>query len=451
MVLNLIDAPSTIVLAGAIAGAVGARASRAARRREQRSVWSRRPWRPSPLASRSLALRTRLARRHPAGAREGPVRAPGARRLRALELLLAHRRWRSRRVDRARPCGGRRRRCRARSRAEQVGSTSTALAGTQMYHYDGTRDSIEFLRYDLVNLAYNLPGHSQGRGSSASAADATCSRRTSSASSEIVGVELNPIFIDLHTHEPFYRDFSNLTALPNLQLYVDDARSWFASTDEKFDLIQMSMIDTWAATGAGAFTLSENGLYTLEGWRAFLDRLNDDGVFTVSRWYSPRRRERDRAHDQPGDGRAARRRRRRRAPAPVRRARAERIATLVLSKRPFTAAQLALLNAECGAARASTSCSRRTSRPSRSCSPRSSRARTSRPRPRGGGRLPRSDRADRQPAVLLQPAPLLGASPADGRCGAALGRAASAAAWSTGNLLRHRRAHARSWSSRSRP
>jgi hypothetical protein len=49
----------------------------------------------------------------------------------------------------------------------------------------------------------------------------------------------------------------------------------------------MSMIDTWAATGAGAFSLSENGLYTLEGWRAFLKTLNGNGIFTVSRWYSP--------------------------------------------------------------------------------------------------------------------------------------------------------------------
>ena len=49
----------------------------------------------------------------------------------------------------------------------------------------------------------------------------------------------------------------------------------------------MSMIDTWAATGAGAFSLSENGLYTLEGWRAFLSTLNDRGFFTVSRWYNP--------------------------------------------------------------------------------------------------------------------------------------------------------------------
>ena len=49
----------------------------------------------------------------------------------------------------------------------------------------------------------------------------------------------------------------------------------------------MSLIDTWAATGAGAFTLSENGLYTVEAWRIFLERLTSDGVFTVSRWYAP--------------------------------------------------------------------------------------------------------------------------------------------------------------------
>jgi spermidine synthase len=76
---------------------------------------------------------------------------------------------------------------------------------------------------------------------------------------DITGVELNPIFIDLHVGNPFYREFSNLTKLPKLSLNVDDARSWFASTKEKFDLVQMSMIDTWAATGAGAFSLSENG------------------------------------------------------------------------------------------------------------------------------------------------------------------------------------------------
>jgi hypothetical protein len=47
------------------------------------------------------------------------------------------------------------------------------------------------------------------------------------------------------------------------------------------------LIDTWAATGAGAFTLSENGLYTVEAWQMFLEKLTPTGILSVSRWYSP--------------------------------------------------------------------------------------------------------------------------------------------------------------------
>ena len=42
-----------------------------------------------------------------------------------------------------------------------------------------------------------------------------------------------------------------------------------------------------AATGAGAFSLTENSLYTVEGWKVFLDRLKSDGILTVTRWYNP--------------------------------------------------------------------------------------------------------------------------------------------------------------------
>jgi hypothetical protein len=156
-------------------------------------------------------------------------------------------------------------------------------------------------------------------------------------------VELNPIFINLLTKDPFYKNFSNVTAVPNLKLHVDDARSWFASTNEKFDLVQMSMIDTWAATGAGAFSLSENGLYTLEGWRAFFGTLNDDGIFTVSRWYRPGNI--DETGRMIGLATAIL------LDAGVKDARpqmfvgsAGKIATLVLSKKPFTTEQLRILH-----------------------------------------------------------------------------------------------------------
>ncbi|MCX7015576.1 MAG: hypothetical protein NTW86_23990, partial [Candidatus Sumerlaeota bacterium] len=38
--------------------------------------------------------------------------------------------------------------------------------------------------------------------------------------------------------------------------------------------------------GAGAYSFSENALYTMEAWKLFLSRLKDNGLFSVSRWHS---------------------------------------------------------------------------------------------------------------------------------------------------------------------
>jgi hypothetical protein len=69
-------------------------------------------------------------------------------------------------------------------------------------------------------------------------------------------------------------------------LVHDEGRAYLTRSREQFDVLQMSLVDTWAATGAGAFTLSENGLYTREAWHIFLDRLTPTGVISVSRWFS---------------------------------------------------------------------------------------------------------------------------------------------------------------------
>jgi hypothetical protein len=98
-----------------------------------------------------------------------------------------------------------------------------------------------------------------------------------------VGIDVNPIFISLLKNE--YRDFVRIADREEVKLIVDDARSYLSRSDEKFSVLQMSLVDTWAATGAGAMTLSENALYTVEAWKVFLDRLEPDGLFTVSRWY----------------------------------------------------------------------------------------------------------------------------------------------------------------------
>jgi len=105
---------------------------------------------------------------------------------------------------------------------------------------------------------------------------------------DITGVEINPIFVKLLTQKTGFTDFTNLTKLEGVKFVLDEGRSWFARTKQTFDIIQMSLIDTWAATGTGAFSLTENGLYTVEAWKIFLNRLTPEGVYTVSRWYNPK-------------------------------------------------------------------------------------------------------------------------------------------------------------------
>jgi hypothetical protein len=174
----------------------------------------------------------------------------------------------------------------ARVVAEQRHLSIDGGAGTIMPHFTGDNDEVSFLRYDITNLVY--AARNTGR---AAVIGVGSGRDLLSAHvfgfHDITGVELNPAFIDFLTDPRKLRGYAGIADLPGMRLIVDEGRSWFARTGEKFDLIQMSMIDTFAATAAGAFSLSENGLYTVDGWRIFLSALKPDGLFTVSRWHAP--------------------------------------------------------------------------------------------------------------------------------------------------------------------
>lgn len=170
--------------------------------------------------------------------------------------------------------------------AEQVDLFIDGDAGTTAYRFRGNFDEVGFLPYDVTNLAYFLPGRERGV-----VVGVGGGRDVLSAAffglKEITGVELNPILVDLQTKADGLMPFTNLAAIPGVRFVADEGRSWLARSRESFDVIQMSLVDTWAATGAGAFTLSENGLYTVDAWKIFLSRLTPKGVLTVSRWYEP--------------------------------------------------------------------------------------------------------------------------------------------------------------------
>jgi hypothetical protein len=56
------------------------------------------------------------------------------------------------------------------------------------------------------------------------------------------------------------------------------------AAQQQFDVVQMTLVDTWASTAAGAFALSENNLYTVEAFREYFDHLKPDGMIAITRW-----------------------------------------------------------------------------------------------------------------------------------------------------------------------
>ena len=102
----------------------------------------------------------------------------------------------------------------------------------------------------------------------------------------ITAVEVNPIIArDVMSSERFVAFSQGIYQQPGVKLVVDEGRSFIRSSRARYDLIQATMVDTWAATAAGAFALTENNLYTVEAFDDYVNHLNDDGVLTMTRWY----------------------------------------------------------------------------------------------------------------------------------------------------------------------
>ncbi len=63
-----------------------------------------------------------------------------------------------------------------------------------------------------------------------------------------------------------------------------EGRHAIRGSDRDFDVIVMHAIDTWTASSQGAYSLTENFLYTREAFRDYLSKLRPDGVIGVRRW-----------------------------------------------------------------------------------------------------------------------------------------------------------------------
>ena len=158
---------------------------------------------------------------------------------------------------------------------------STGIADFDFAHL--TPDNLRDLLHQGISLPYNIrPGARTliiGPGGGWDVA-----RALASGSHDITGVEINPIIANTIMREKFPDLSRHLYERPDVHIYVEDGRSYVRRSREKYQVLQATLVDTWASTAAGAFALSENNLYTTEAFRDYLDHLTYDGMISITRW-----------------------------------------------------------------------------------------------------------------------------------------------------------------------
>lgn len=100
---------------------------------------------------------------------------------------------------------------------------------------------------------------------------------------QIRGVEINPSIVK--AVKTRFADFAgNIYNLPNVNLIVGEGRHVINRDPERYDLIQLSGVDTLSGAQASSYSFSESYLYTAEAFDAFLEHLTGNGMVSFLRF-----------------------------------------------------------------------------------------------------------------------------------------------------------------------
>ena len=102
----------------------------------------------------------------------------------------------------------------------------------------------------------------------------------------VTGVDINPLIAGTIMKGRYKHLSDGLYDDPRVTIQIDEGRSFIRRSSQRFAIIQATLVDTWAATASGAFALTENTLYTIEAFTDYYDHLSQDGVLTMSRWWT---------------------------------------------------------------------------------------------------------------------------------------------------------------------
>src|SRR5262245_35710371 len=156
-----------------------------------------------------------------------------------------------------------------------------ANAGTVLVNFSDHPEALEILRRSMYSAAVRLKPDARvlvigvGGGNDVWAALAAGAR-------SVRGIELNAPIVEIH-REVFPEYTRALVGDPRVELVVDEGRSALSRDPRRYDVIQMTGVDTWTGLKSGAYVLAENYLYTREAIEAMLARLEPGGVLQIIR------------------------------------------------------------------------------------------------------------------------------------------------------------------------
>src|SRR5215213_440876 len=157
-----------------------------------------------------------------------------------------------------------------------------ADADTPVFQWNGSLNDVSWVRQYMDYLPFELlKANSTLVIGSGGGEDALIA--LASGSKSITAVEINPLIIS--EAKKFGKSAGNLYNRKEVDLYIDDGRRFISSSNSKYDMITIKLVDSWAAQLAGGYALSENYLYTVEAFRQYLQHLDkDNGMLVMVRW-----------------------------------------------------------------------------------------------------------------------------------------------------------------------
>jgi spermidine synthase len=161
--------------------------------------------------------------------------------------------------------------------------TQNNYAFTYAVDYDGRPETLRGIEETIYSAAYHAAGRPGTRvlvigvGGGFDILTALFS-----GAAQVTGVEINSATVRIL--QGTYRDyFRHWVEDPRVKLVAGEGRHYLATRPDRYDVIQLSGVDSYSGTAAAAHVFSENYLYTLEAFDIYLSRLTDDGIINLMR------------------------------------------------------------------------------------------------------------------------------------------------------------------------